>query len=136
MPVSNLLHDFHRQLIVVGCNIRRCENGRHLMLARCDLVMLGLGVNAQLPKLLIQIRHERFDTRANRAKVMILQLLSLRRSCAEQRASGQNQVRTLFIIFLINQEILLLRSNRCRDTGDILAKQLQHAAGFLADCLH
>ena len=61
--------------------------GRKLMLRGGDLVVLGLGKHAELPQLLVQIGHELRDARLDRAEVMVVHLLSLRRHCAEERAA-------------------------------------------------
>ena len=44
----DLFHDLHGQLVVVGRDVGGGEHRRHLVLARCDLVVLGLGEDAQL----------------------------------------------------------------------------------------
>ena len=67
---------------------------------------------------------------------MILHFLALRRMCAEQRAAGENQVQTLGIIFLADEEIFLFCANGGGHALDVLAKQLQHTAGFPADGIH
>ena len=41
-------HDLHGQLVVVGRDVGGGEHRRHLVLARCNLVVLGLGEDAQL----------------------------------------------------------------------------------------
>ena len=136
VAVGDLLHHLHRELVVVGGDVRGRKDRRHLVLAGRDLVVLRLGVYAQLPKLLVQIGHERLDARADRAEVVILQLLPLRAPRAQKRAAGQNQVGALLIICLVDQEILLLGADGRRHAADLLAKERQHAAGLLADGLH
>ena len=121
---------------MVGGNIRSGEDRRHLVLRGRDLVVLGLGVDAQLPELLIQILHERLDARADRAEVVILELLALGRHRAEERAAGQDQIRALLVILLVDEEVFLLRADGRRHAGDVLAKELQDSACLLADGLH
>ena len=94
------------------------------MLAGCDFVVLGLRINAKLPKFLVQILHKGLDARTDGTKVMILHLLPLGRLGAKERAAGQNQIRTLRIMLLIDQEIFLLGADRGGHTLDILAKEL------------
>ena len=60
---GDLAHDLHGQLVVVDGDVGGVEDGRQLVLARCNLVVLGLGGHAQLPQLLVQLLHERSDTR-------------------------------------------------------------------------
>ena len=52
---GDLLHYLHRQLVVVGGDIGGGEDRRQLVLAGRDLVVLGLGENAELPQLLVQV---------------------------------------------------------------------------------
>ena len=136
VALGHLLHDLHGQLVVIGGDVRGGEDRRELMLARRDLVVLGLRADAQLPELVVQVLHERLDARADRAEVVILQLLALGRHRAEERAAGQDQVRALLVVLLIDEEVLLFRADGGGHAGDLLAKELQHAAGFLADGLH
>ena len=95
VAVGDLLHDLHRELVVVGGDVRGRKDRRHLVLAGCNLVVLRLGVYAQLPELLVQIGHEGLDARADRAEVVILQLLALGGHRAEQSSSGIYQILSL-----------------------------------------
>ncbi len=56
---GNLLHHLHDELVVVGGDVGGREDRRQLMLGRGDLVVLGLGEDAELPELFVQILHER-----------------------------------------------------------------------------
>ena len=136
VAIGDLLHDFHGQLVVIRRDVCRRKNRRHLMLAGRNLVVLGLGIDAQLPEFLVQIGHKRLDARTDRTEIVILHFLSLRAHRAEERASGQNQIGALLVILFIDQEIFLLRADGRRHAGNRLAEELQHAAGFLADGLH
>ena len=51
----NLLHHFHGQLVVVGCDVGDGENRGKLVLCGGNFVVLGLGEDAELPQLLVQI---------------------------------------------------------------------------------
>ena len=84
---GDLLQQLHGQLVVVGGNIGGRENRRKLMLRGGDLIVLGLGQNAELPELLVQILHERGHARLDGAEIMVVQLLPLRRLRAEERAA-------------------------------------------------
>ena len=44
MPVRNLLHGFHGELVVVGGGVDVGVNGGQLMLGRSGFVVLGLGM--------------------------------------------------------------------------------------------
>ena len=74
---SDLLHHLHGQQVVVDGNVGGVKDGGQLVLAGSDLVVLGLGGNAQLPQLFVQLFHERGDLGADGAEVMLLQLLAL-----------------------------------------------------------
>ena len=58
-----------------------------------DLVVARLGRDAQAPQLAVEIHHEREDPLADRAEVLVLQLLALGRRGAEQRAAGEERGR-------------------------------------------
>ncbi len=81
-----------------------------LVLGRGHLVVLGLGGDAQLPKLLIDLVHIRADPLPDRAEVMIVHLLSLGRHGAEQGTAGIDQILALQVLLPVHQEILLLRA--------------------------
>ena len=48
---GHVLHDLHRQLLVVGADVRVLEDRRELVLARGDLVVAGLDRHAELSQL-------------------------------------------------------------------------------------
>ena len=73
--------------------------------------MLGLGIDAQLPQLAVQILHKVGYSLLDVAEVMILQLLTLRRHCTEQSSAGEDQILTLIVGLLVYQEVFLLRSD-------------------------
>ena len=56
--------------------------GRQLVLRGGDLVVLGLGEDAELPELLVQLVHERRHARLDGAEIVVVQLLALGRACA------------------------------------------------------
>ena len=136
VALCNLFHQLHGKLIVVGGNICGGEHRCHFMLAGSHLVVFRLCGNTELPQLLVQILHERLYARTDGAKVMVFHLLSFGGMCAKQRAAGKDQIQTLGVILLADQEIFLLRTHGGGDALDILAKQLQHTAGFPADGIH
>ena len=57
------------------------------MLAGSYFVVLGLGGDAQLPQLFVQLLHESGDLGADDAEVVLLQLLTLGGRCAEAYAT-------------------------------------------------
>ena len=136
VTIGNLAHELHGQLVVIGGDVGRFEDGRHLVLCRCDLVVLGLGVYAHLPQLLVEIVHERLDTRADGAEIVVFQLLTLGCRRTEQRAAGQNQVAALGVVLFIDEEVFLLRADRGGHALAVLAEQLQKPAGLARNRVH
>ena len=129
-------HDLHGQLIVVSSDVGGGEDRRHLVLARCNLVMLGLGEDTQLPQFLVKILHKGSYTRTECTKVVIVHLLTLRGHCTKQSAAGEDQVLALRVILAVDQEVLLLRAYGGGYTLNILAEQLEDAARLRADGVH
>ena len=125
---GDLLQQLHGQLVVVGGNIGGRENRRKLMLRGGDLIVLGLGQNAELPEFLVQILHERGHARLDGAEIMVVQLLPLRRLRAEERAARVEQVLALIVKRLVDEEIFLLRADRRAHSPDGgVAEELQDA---------
>ncbi len=137
VAVGNLFHAFHYQLIVIGRNIGRHVDRRKLMLRRGSLIVLGLPKHAQLPKLYVQLLHKGGDPFLDSTEIVVVKLLPLRRHRAEQRSPGENQILSLKIFRLVDNKILLLRTHRTRNTGNIrISEKLHHTDCLLADCLH
>ena len=98
---SDLLHHLHRQQVVVDGNVGGVEDGSQLMLTGSNFVVLGLGGNAQLPQLFVQLLHKLGDLGTNDTEVVLFQLLTLGRGGTEQGAAGEDQVLTgLVVLFL------------------------------------
>ena len=130
---AHRLHDDH---VVVRADRRRLEHRGHLELGRGDLVVAGLGRDAQPPQLAIEIHHERQDPLADRAEVLVLELLALGRRGPEQGPSGEQQVGPLLGQPAVDEEVLLLRTDRREHAlGSIVAEPAQHAQGLLAERL-
>ena len=134
--LSDRAHDLHGQLVVVGSDIGGGEDRSHLVLARCNLVVLGLGEDAELPQLLVEILHERCNARTECAEVVIIHLLALRRHRAEQGAAGEDEVLALCVVLAVDQEVLLLGAYGGGNALYVLAEQLEYAAGLRADRVH
>ena len=132
----DLLHQLHGQQVVVDGNVGGVEDGGQLMLAGSHFVVLGLGGDAQLPQLFVQFLHEGGDFGADDAEVMLFELLALGRGSAEQGAAGQDQVLTCLVVFLLDEEVLLLRADRGGHIVHILAEQLQDTDGLIGQRVH
>ena len=95
MTLGDLFHRLHDELVLVARGVGVDVDGSHLVLAGRDLVVLGLGEHAELPQLFVKLLHESADAGTERAEIMVVQLLALRRLGAEQRAAAQTQVHAL-----------------------------------------
>ena len=139
VPPRYLLHGFHHKLVMVNCNIGRLVNCRQLVLRRSHFVVLGLGGNAQLPELYIQILHISAHTLSDGSEIMVFHLLPLRRLRAEQRPPRINKVRPFQILFPVYQKILLLRPHaglHLFRLGALIVKKPCNTNCLMADGLH
>ena len=129
-------HLFHREQVFVDCAVRVGEQRSKLVLCRGNLVVLGFCRNAQRPQVVIDFLHEFVDGRSDGAEVMLLKLLALKRSSAEQGAARHDKVLTLHVILLGNQEVLLLCTNGGNHAMAIFAKELQDALSLFVNSAH
>ena len=86
--LGDLLQGDHQQLLVVGGDVGALEHRRDLELAGRDLVVAGLGRDAELEQLALGLEHERQHALGDGAEVVVVELLALRRLGAEQGAAG------------------------------------------------
>ena len=77
------------------------------MLRGRRLVVFRLGRHPQPPELLVQLGHEGSDSGLDRAEIVVVQLLSLGRAAAHQRASGVNQIAAAAEHLAVHEKILL-----------------------------
>ena len=135
--VSNLLHHLHRQLVVVDSHIGCLINRSQLVLGRSNLIMLGLGRNAELPQFLVQVMHVFGNSWFQNSEIMIFHLLPLRSRSADQRASADQKVFSLQVQLLVNQEIFLFRTYRCAYMGNgCIAEQAEDSQRRAVQFLH
>ena len=78
------------------------------MLARSNLIVLGLCRDAQLPELVVKLFHEVVDGWTNGTKVVFIKLLSLAWLTTKEGTTTQNKVRALLKVFLFDKEVFLL----------------------------
>ena len=134
---SDLFHHFHCQLVLVGGNVGGGEYRCHFVLCRCNFVVLGGSEYADLPQRLVQVSHISCNTGLQICEVLVIQLLTLRRHCTEQGTAGHDQVFTLVVHLLVDEEVFLLRTNGRSDLGcGGVAEQAQDADSLLAQCVH
>ncbi len=103
--------DGHRQLLMVGRDVRRLEDRSDLELTRSHLVVTRFHGHTQTVELFLGFHHEGENTLRDGSEVMVFEFLPFRRLGAEQRAVGLHQVRTRIIEFLVDQEIFLLATH-------------------------
>ena len=89
MLCSNFLHDFHCELVMIGCNISSCVDWRQLMLCRCNFIMFCFCENSKLPKFFVEFFHICGYTRFDHAEVVIVHLLALGRFRPEEGSAGK-----------------------------------------------
>ena len=136
MLQRKLPHHAHDDHVVVRSDRGRLVDRRHLELARRDLVVAGLGRDPEPPELAVEIHHERQDPLADRAEVLVVELLALGRRGAEQRSSGQDEVRPLLSEPPVDQEVLLLWPDvREHPLGGRVAEPAQDPEGLPAERL-
>ena len=94
---GNLLHDFHRQLVVIGCDVRRRINRSKLMLCGSNFVVLRLREDSELPELFVQILHVSLHAGLDDTEVMVVEFLSFRGLGTEESTAGEAKVGTLLV---------------------------------------
>ena len=109
------------------------KDGGELVLARRNLVMLGLGRHAELPQLVVELLHELVDGGSDGAEVVLLKLLALDGRAAEEGASGKPQVRACEEILLLDEEVLLLGADGGDDAAWRAAEEGKDAFGLLLE---
>ena len=127
------LHDHH---VVVDGEVQVLEHRSELELRRSDLVVAGLGGDAEPPELFVHLLHELQDSRAYRAVVVVLELLMFRRGGSEHGAPRLQQVRTLHVVRMVDEEVFLLSSERHGNVRLRLAEEPHQTFGGAAHRLH
>ena len=132
-----LAQDLHGEEVVVDGRGAAGEDRGDLVLGGGHLVVLGLGVDAELPELLVNFLHVVGDGLAHSAEVVLVELLALGGRRAEEGAAGEDEVRAGGVVVELDQEVLLLGAhggNHLRDIVD--AEAGKDALGLVADGLH
>ena len=90
--LGDRLEGRHQQLLVVGGDVGALEHRRDLELPGRDLVVPGLGRDAELEQLALGVHHEAEHPLGDGPEVVVVELLALGRLGAEQGASRVDQV--------------------------------------------
>ena len=117
----------HGQEVVVNSECTLLKDRCKLMLARSNLIVLGLCRDAQLPELVIKLLHKVVDGWTNGAKVVLVKLLTFAWFATKEGTTTQNKVRALLKIFLFDKEVFLLWTNVCNNARRLLSKECKHA---------
>ncbi len=134
---GGVLHDLHRHHLVVGADVGVLEDRRDLELIGRDLVVAGLDRDAELRELELDLEHVGEHALGDRAEVVVVELVALRRFGAEQRPSRGNEIGTFEEVLLVDQEVLLLAACSREDAlGVIDAEQLERAHGRAGERVH
>ena len=125
------LHLLHGDQVVVDGLGARLEDGRELVLAGGNLVVLGLGGHRELPQLVVELLHELVDGGTDGAEVVLLELLALDRLAAKEGAAAHDEVGARGVVLLLDEEVLLLGAHGGGHGFDVLAKERKDALGLL-----
>ena len=106
------------------------------MLRGRGLVVLGLCEHAELPQLLVELGHERLDSRLYRAEIVVVKLLTLECAGAVERSAGKDKIGTSIVHFLVDEEVFLLGSCRGEYACGIRSEQTDNAQSLSAERLH
>ncbi|VWM24384.1 Uncharacterised protein [Collinsella intestinalis] len=135
MAACDELHLLHHEEVVIHRGVELGVDGRELMLAGRDLVVLGLGRDAERPQLVVEVLHVGRDGGADSAEVVFLELLSLARGGAEEGAPADHEVAAAVGV-LLDEEVLLLVPDARNDLLGRLAEEGEHALGLLVQRRH
>mmetsp|Transcript_9218 Transcript_9218/g.29047 ORF Transcript_9218/g.29047 Transcript_9218/m.29047 type:complete len:276 (-) Transcript_9218:564-1391(-) len=135
--VGEGLHELHAHHVLVDGHVRDGEDGRELMLARRDLVVVRGHRAAEEPQLLLQRLAVPRDGVGHRPKITELELLVGGRRRADHGPVAHHQVRTAQVGLLRDDEELLLPADEGAHLGDrLLADQPEEALALLVDRRH
>ena len=114
---GDAVHQVHDNLVLVVGQVGLAIDGRQFKLVGRHLVVAGLERNAQTVAGNLQITHESGHARRDGGEVVVVQLLVLGRTVAEEGAAGNHQVCAGGIETLIHEEVLLLPAQVGVDLG-------------------
>ena len=124
MPPRNAIHQIHQQLVVVNRDVDFLKNRREFILARRDFVVPRPNGDAQSMAFRFEVAHKRINALWNRAKIMVFELLMLRRDLPDERPTRHREVRPSVEKGFINHKILLFPTERRLNFSDFFIKKL------------
>ena len=98
--------------MVVG-EVHLLVDRSQLELVGCNLVVACLDRNTELQRLALQVLHKLDHTVGNRTEIVVLQLLVFGALVTHQRATRQHQIGACSPQTLVDQEVLLLPTQKC-----------------------
>ena len=130
VPSGQLPHRLHEDLVLVAGRVRVGEERGELELAARHLVVPRGDGDAEPREVALYVLHVAQDAGRYGAEVMVVQLLILRGLRSDQCAAAEPDIRTLLGARTVQEEELLLRTNRHADAADPPAsEQLQELEG-------
>ena len=112
VALGGLAQHLHDEHVVVDGEVELLEDRGELELRGRDLVVARLGWDAEAPELALDLLHELDHAGADRAEVVVLELLVLGRGRAEERAAGLHEVGAQLVELAVDEEVLLLGAER------------------------
>ena len=132
----DFFHNFHRQLVLVGCDVDGGEDRCKFVLRGGNLVVFGLGKNTEFPKFLVKFLHIFYHSRLDCAEVVVGKFLSLGRAGAEERASSIEEVFAFFVHGGVDEEVFLLGAYVDVDSFSLFAENGEKSQSLFVDCFH
>ena len=107
---------------MIGGDVGGLIDWGQLKLVRRDLVVTGLGGDAQPKQRQLEVLHKAQHTLFDGAKVVVFKLLAFGRPRALQGAIGEHQIGPLLVVLGVDQEVLLLGAALGHDLGALDAE--------------
>ena len=122
--LSDLPHGLHDDVVVVGGNVGGKEDGGKLVLSWSNFVVLGLGKDAKLPKLFVEVIHEIGNLGLDDAEVVVIKFLTFWSSGTEEGSAGEHKVFSLFVEIFVDEEVFLFWASGGLDVIDIFVVEV------------
>ena len=132
----NLFHNFHRKLVLVGCDVDRRVDRRKFVLRGRDFVVLRLCENAEFPKFLVKLFHIFDHAWLDCAEIVVGKFLSFGRTRAEQGATRVEQILSFFVHSGVDEEVFLFRTYRNVYALGLFAENGKKPRALSVDCFH
>ena len=126
----------HRCHLMINCDIGIFEGRRKFVLTRRDFIVPRFDRDSKFKQTLFAFGHISQDSFRDCTKVVILQLLTLRRLSADQRSTANNEIKSLQKEFAVNKKIFLFATKCCDCIRRFcIAKQSHDAQCMFRNCI-